>query len=397
MALRADEVVLKLKGESLKIVENYEVHSAILTQPAAFSLRLGHGGVLAELISRYPENTPFELFVNGRLLQTGFTDGLKAGGSDGSQVTFDGRDVLGKLVSAYAPADKAFSSLTYHDLVAKVLEEVGYKDFTLIGDDVANRKAITGTTIVELTPSEAIVTKRTTREAKAERLTSTTAGTKKVVHNSITMKVGGRWYEWLKTQLDRAGLFLWVSGDGVFILSVPNPAQRPAYQITRISRGEQGIGKVVDVDHERNVESRFTKMLVYGRGGGRRFGRQKIRGEFVDPEMAALFGGPDAKFITVHDNDIKSQKQAVHYARRRMAELNRDGWRLSYTMSGHSTEGADGNRAVWSPNTVVQVDDREIGVKGDFWIEDVSLRGNPQQTATLRLMRPGDCFFALDD
>ena len=135
MALPNDEVVLRLNGDSLRIVENYEVRSSILTQPAGFSIRLGHGGVIAELISRYPENTPFELFINERQLQSGYTDGLKTGGSGGSLVSYKGRDILGKLVSAYAPADKAFQNLTYFNLVDQVLTEVGLGGHLLIGSD----------------------------------------------------------------------------------------------------------------------------------------------------------------------------------------------------------------------------------------------------------------------
>lgn len=396
MPFERDEVVLRLAGESLRIVSGYEISSSILTQPAGFSIQLGHSGILATLLSRYPENTPFELFVNDRQCQTGFTDGCQTGSGGGSEATFKGRDVLGRLFSAYAPADKAFQNLTYFELVEKVLEEVGYQELLLIGDDAANRKAITGTTVVMLQAAELEVNKRADSLAAAERLGDGKEGTKKVVHKSITMKVGGRWYDWLKTQLDRAGLFLWATGEGAFMLSVPTPEQKAAYQIVRIRRGERGIGTVVSHQHERNVENRFTKMIVYGQGGGRKFGRSKVVGEFVDPEMSELFGGPDKKFITVHDNDIKTQKQAIHYARRRMAELNREGWNLSYTLSGHSTMGADGNRAIWSPNTVVEVDDRELGIQGNFWIERVSMRGGPETTTTLRLMRPGDCFFALE-
>src|SRR6266540_1463907 len=151
MALFEDDVVLTLGGEETRIVENYEVRSSILTQPAGFALRLGHGGVIDALARQVPPQTPFELRVNGQLLQTGYTDGLRTAGSGGTQITFDGRDAMGRLVSAYAPVDRSFSNLTYAELVKKILGEVGFNidgedeskpETLLFYDDTANRKAI---------------------------------------------------------------------------------------------------------------------------------------------------------------------------------------------------------------------------------------------------------------
>lgn len=392
MALPDDDVELRLGGDTLKIVENYEIRSAILTQPAGFALRLGHGGVLADLLSRYPNRTPFTLHVNGQQLQTGYTDAKASGGDEGSKVTLRGRDIMGALMSACAPADRSFSNLSYHRLVSDVLDAVGLREHLLIGTDAANRSAIAGKQIVETTPSELEVTKR----ANAEIVTDGKDNTRKSSERSITLKVGGKWFDFLKTQLDRAGLFLWASGEGAFILAVPTPFQKPAYQITRIQRGEQGLGKVVDHDFEDNVENRFTKMVVNGRGGGRKHGRTKHQGIFVDPEMVEIFGGEDRKILTVHDSDVKDLRQANHYARRQMSELNREGYRLAYTLAGHSTITRDGTRAIWTPNTVVEVNDRELNIEGNFWIEEVSMKGTPHRTTTVRLMRPSDMFFALE-
>lgn len=394
MALPVDEVVLTLAGDRIRIVENYEVRSSVLTQPAGFSLRLGHGGIAAELIARYPAQTPFQLHVNDRLVQTGWTDGLRTTGAGGTEVTYDGRDVLGRLVSAYAPADRSFSNLTFLDLNQRVLELSGYRDFTILSDDAANRKAISGTIITDLSAAEVEITRR--QGAPVGEVTGGTDGTKKTTFRSATLKVGKRWFEFLRTQNDRAGLFLWADGAGDFLLSVPTAAQTPAYRITRIRRGERGIGTVIDHSFQTSTVDRFTKLIVHGRGGGRVLGRNKIQAELVDPEMSAIFGGDDKKILPIHDNDVTSQAQALHLARRRMAELNRDGWRLSYRLSGHSTEGAGGGRALWTPNTVVSVDDREIGIAGDFWVEEVVLRSTPEKTAEVRLMRPQDLFFATE-
>ncbi len=402
MALFEDDVVLTLGGEETRIVENYEVRSSILTQPAGFSLRLGHGGVIDALARQVPPQTPFELRVNGQLLQTGYTDGLRTAGSGGTQITFDGRDAMGRLVSAYAPVDRSFSNLTYAELVKKILGEVGFTidgedeskpETLLFYDDTANRKAISGTKITTFTNAEI----ETTTRANQGTVTDEKANTKKTTYSNASVKVGRRWYEWLKTQLDRAGLFMWAAATGDFILTVPNASQAPAYRLTRARRGAPVLGKVTDHSFELNTTERYSKIIVYGRGGGQKTGRHKFSGEFIDSEMAELFGGQNAKIYPIHDNEVTNAQQAVHYARRRMAELNREGWSLTYTVSGHSTtDTADGRRAIWTPNTVVEVADDELGLYGNLWVEEVSLLGTPQRTTRLRLMRPRDLFFATE-
>jgi prophage tail gpP-like protein len=395
VALFKDEVVLTLNGESTRIVENSEVRSSILTQPAGFALRLGHGGVVADLLKRYPEQTPFQLRVNDTLVQTGYTDGDRTQGAGGTQVTFDGRDVMGKVVSAFAPSDKTYSNLTYRELTDRILREVGFdldNETLLFSDDVANRKAISGTVITKLTNSEVEVT---TRQEDGSQVTDSVAGTRKTTYRSSTVKVGKSYYEFLKTQLDRAGLFLWAAGEGHFVLSFPSPSQTPAYRISRVKRDERGLGNVVDHSFTRNTVQRYTKLIVHGRGGGRKVGRTKISGECIDPEMVERFGGENKKILPIHDNDIQTVKQAQHFARRRMAELNREGWQLSYVMSGLSTmQSANGARALWTPNTVVEVDDNELGIHGNFWVEEVQMKITPQSTTTVRLMRLSDMFFS---
>jgi prophage tail gpP-like protein len=394
MALLKDEVVLTLGGDALRITENYEIKAAILTQPAAFSIRLGHGGVVADLLKRYPENTPFQLSINDHQIQTGYTDGLATGGSGATQITFDGRDQLAEVIQSCVHRDRSFANITFRDLTAAVFDEIGVRDYTIISDNLANRRAITGTQTVQTKPAEIEIETFTKKEAEIRKVVQ---GTSKTTTKSENVKIGTRWYDWLKSHYDRAGLFLWTTGAGDYVLSAPNSNQEPAYRITRIRRGERGLGKVVTHHHRRNIAQRYTKVVVYGRGGGKGQGRTKTRGEFVNEEVARILGGEDRRVLTVHDNDCKSNKDCEYLARRRVAEMNRDGWSLLYTLAGHSTEALKGGgRAVWAQDTVVEVDDRELGIQGLFYIENVTFSRSPATTATVHLMRPTDMVFALE-
>ena len=80
-----------------------------------------------------------------------------------------------------------------------------------------------------------------------------------------------------------------------------------------------------------------------------------------------------------------------------MAESRRAGFNLTYTVAGHTfpTLGT-GERGVWTPDTVVDVDDDEFGLYGSFYVEQVGFRRQPQTTTELTLLRPADLVFAED-
>ena len=52
-----------------------------------------------------------------------------------------------------------------------------------------------------------------------------------------------------------------------------------------------------------------------------------------------------------------------------------------------------GVRAVWTPNTVVDVQDEEFGLFGPWYLSSVTMRRGPETTTELTLMRPEDCVF----
>jgi len=77
------------------------------------------------------------------------------------------------------------------------------------------------------------------------------------------------------------------------------------------------------------------------------------------------------------------------------ADDRRDSWNLSYAVSGHTVPALNGrtvnDRAVWSPDTTVQVDDDEYGIYGTFYISDVQYQRDGSGTRTmLTLIDPAD-------
>jgi prophage tail gpP-like protein len=77
-----------------------------------------------------------------------------------------------------------------------------------------------------------------------------------------------------------------------------------------------------------------------------------------------------------------------------MAESRRQGWRLSYTVAGHTAGCPLGGRVNWAPDTLIEVNDERLGIREEvFWVESVTFNGSPQSTTTIELMRPRDLIF----
>lgn len=372
-----DTVRLRLGTEDVVIATSYEVRISVLTQPAAFSLKLGHGDVAKEIIRRYPAKTPFALYINKALQFTGETDGYEVSGDGGAtEVTIKGRDSLAPLHDAYVSADQSHDNATYADIVIESLTQVGLTN-TLIFSNEANRKAVTGVNVRQIVDPN----------SEAKDPVVATEITKKV----IQAKVGERRYEFLKRQLDRAGLFLWAGADGQFILSEPNANQVPTYRILRQRGLDRDAVNATRAHYKNETTGRYSEAIIYGRGGGKKFGRQKSRGAFVDEEM---FDMGYRRPLVHRDVNVTNDRQAEFYARRVLAETRRAGWQLIYTMAGHTVECLQGGRAVWAPDTCVDVQDDEFGLKGTYWIESVVHKRGPETTTEITLMRPDDLIFA---
>lgn len=379
-----DRVVVRLNGEETKICESYEVHMGVLTQPSRFSVRIGHSGTIKELLKSYPNGTKFELLVHDgeryRLQFTGAVSARSAGGY-ASTATLKGRDGLADLMNNHAPADKSYAGASYFDLVSKVFTDAGVTDLTLFDESDNDRKTKTGS-------SAANGSEKVKSDVKKK-------GKKLLVHPP-TIKAGEEYFHFLKEHLDRVGLFLFAAADGAIVLSSPDREQPPLYQAINRRDGDPSVpGTVVDFQFDDDATDRFAECTVYGRGGGKNAGRTKAKSTIPDEEMGAT--GFLNRLVKI-DHRVSSPDEAEFYARRAISESRRRGWRLEYTLAGHTTASKfGGKRIVWARDTVVNVIDEELGFTEDMFVESVTLLGTKASTQTvIRLMRLEDLRF-LDD
>lgn len=399
-----DVVKVRLGDQDILITESYEVKTSILQQPSAFSLRLGSNDLAIDILNLAIPGTPFELSINGRLLQTGIIDFRGVPSAKSTDVEIRGRDWLSVLVDSYVPEDQEFAQKSYYDLTRKVLDLAGLTEakghFLQILNDT-NRRLLTGSSLV---PREGT-------EVATELFTGALGGTGNLVFQTPKTKTGERYWDFLQRQYKLAGLFLWASPDKTIVLAAPNANQPPSYSLFR-ARARPGASEnsnILDCSWRDDTTMRHSECRVFGRSGGGKKGIETCDGVFVDPDFEPLGQGqglaPSTAFnpqyklnktIVIHDADVKNREQCEFVARRIISEERRAGWQLEYTVAGHTvfSESADNQTATWGPDTVVQVDDEELGMHGQFYLEACTYSRTPQTTTKLTLMRTTDLLFA---
>lgn len=378
-------VDITIAGYKLERVTEYSVTKGVLTQPAAFSFRIGSSlqfQPVSTLLAAVPPGTEFQLDIAGIPQFFGRIDGytVRGSGSGGTVIEIRGRDDMAQLVDSYVTSERSYENLSFRELTQAVLDEVvGPGKSTLFFSNDANRDATAGA--------------KSKGKGKASATIDDDGNTRK----TFQAKLGMSWLSGLlKPQLDRGGLFLHALGTerNAFVLASPNVTQTPFYQI--IHDRSKPYAQVKSFTYKNEPTARYSRCEVWGRRGGGDEARSAVLGFYEDPEMVAL---GFTKVLTIKDAKCTTVAQAEYLARRKIAEARRATWNLTYTVGGHTTVGLDGSKepVVWIPDTMVQVNDAELGLQGVFYLENVSHQGTPEKTTTLTLMRPEDVVFGESD
>lgn len=394
-----DRVTLTLAGETVLLATTYEIVQSIIAQPSAFALRMGSDDEARRLKDKYPPGTPFALAIDGVTQFTGVTDGyVLSGATGGTQVNVRGRDTLAFLHGARARSDRSFSDITYSELVEQVLKIADpAKSWNLLYSNAANRKAVSkapSTGEQQVTTAQDAAVGALPGETITEELAQdATARAPSQQARTLRIKAGQPWYAWLKAELDRAGLMLWADANGNFVLSAPDTTQPASVRIYRKRGATRNLVTVVSATYRNETTERFSECIVHMRRGGGAEPRARGFGSYVDTEMGAWgFDRP----LVVADAKCKTLAQADILARRKIAESRRQQRVLQYTVAGHTTEGLAGGRVIWTPDTVVEVDDDEFGLHSLFYVESVTKSRNPETRTELTLLHVEDVIYGED-
>lgn len=385
----ADAVAIKLaKDPNVRIVERYSFHSTIFQQPTAFSLTLSGGHGAADVLKRYPPGPSqgvCALYIGKYRQFTGEIDAVNASGdANRTNVEIAGRDLMARLHDTDITGERSFDNATYRELFEAAIGDVGLGHKIVEISNTANRAVrIIGSKGGKKGPkvkNEPV----TVDEVK----TSPSGGGQRVV---VTAKMGEAWLHFLERQFNKVGLFPWTDCYGNFILSRPNGEQEPIFHFFR-KRGQlASIANVKSFRFTNDTKLRFSEVVTFARNLGRTQGHNHTHGDFIDKEMQAL--GFDRRRV-YREQNVTSEEEARFYARRKIAEANRASWKLEYTISGHSAPLIDDLdlRGIIVPDCVARVDDDELNIHENLYIESVLYRAPPRETV-VTMMRPQDLVF----
>lgn len=401
-----EEVRLVINGEEITgIYQKYHIHIDVFRQPGSFNLTLGDGSSVKELLQRFKKGHKFELWMGPTQIMTGFIDGRRAHGTP-SVVTFTGRDACMVFTDNSVKAKRAFQNETYFELTQKVMEEVNSEAELLASNEKARQKfsgvnakeskpprlATEYEVIPSLLVSTQVLFDTTAASATARTITLEQGRT---VRHIVSADVGKEWWTFLQEQYKKIGLFLWATAEGDFVISEPNPNQEASYRLLRRRGENRNSVNVIDADYEDGEAGAHAIFICYGKTGRGKNGRLTCRGEVRDESLIAL--GYDTVDV-FEDDRVTSNKEAEFAARRRMAEERRRNFRLTYTVAGHRVLASQGRaRAIWCPDTVVDVEDDEYGINDSFYLHGVSFDRDRKTTTKLHLCRKEDMVFAEEE
>lgn len=399
-----DRFRLLVSGQECPIVHDYSASAGVFRVPSEFDMTVGHSGLLTELIHGYSEFTPFDLYVNDVRVMQGEIDELDAVSGAGTLLKVSGRDRLKRLVDSEISSDETVSEVSFADITELALARVGLGDVSLVSSNLANRKAVTGTSkIKELVPPA-----QDTSDTEIEQTVQTRT---KTVHHSLALQTGNTYWDFLLQQYQRGGLFLWADSFGGFVLGQPNGKQPPLYRLVYRRDGKGGESGDVNVlgrpFFKRSAIPRYSEYHVMGRRGSGANGRGQAYSRQIDPEIVALLnpnpadradGGKIKKVKTFVDPKVKTPAQAAFLALRKMAEARRRSLTLRYPIVGHTLPAiTGGGRLVVQPDTVVHLVDEDLGIDGPMYIADCKYSRLPQSGTLLEIMRCEDLLFGEED
>ena len=379
-----DQVTLKLgyaTDNTIAIAENYEVRLGVFEQPSSFSLRVGDGDQAREILKKYPKGSPFQLLIGGQPQFSGYTDGFSGDdGSGATEITFEGRDILAPLCDDEIDKEESFEGHTHLELAQKAIARLKLlKPFeadppSVLSSNTSNRRRLTGANVVAL-------------EDDSEKQLLELAGSQGDEYPIVRTKLAERMIRLLQRHFDSVGLFMWADAFGDIVVGAPNTKQPPLWRIER-RRGATPTSSVRRAHHRDSYKERYSEVVIFGKSTGHKYARTTVSGGFVDQELVKA--GIIKKRV-LRDVNVTSVAHAQHLAKKELASFRRKAWKLEYTVSGHSapcllTGGQ--TRAVWAPDTMVDVFDDEYGLSGSYWIEQVIHRRNPKTTTTLTLLPP---------
>ena len=382
---------------------HYSFNSNFLTPTDAFSFTIGAERIDDKTKAALTVGARAALYINGNVQADGYIDAITiaASSDSGTEFTIEGRDRLSRAVDSCADPRKTYKAA---QTILQVLQDI-FGPFGWLSED---------SFALDNADNVGIMAGHTRGEKSSKSKKHFGEIIKSVKIHQLRPHNGEGAFAFASRLTQRHGLWIWCSADGEqLVISKPDFDQDPLYKLRR-RRGFET--NVLSGSVKFDGSSQPSVVIADGFSGGGEFGKSRMvayavnpyfgvdNDGFVLPEvLAAVKPYPDAQQITLttqpfprrtpeetarplfmHDDESHTPEQLANFVRREMSTLMHRSLVAHYTVVGHTQDGA-----VWSVDTVVDVDDEVAGLKERMYVLGRTFAKSRQggTTTSLELVR----------
>ncbi len=416
------QVLLVSSGYQLREWSEYSINSNYMTPTDGWSMAIAVDRLPAQARVGLSPGSEVKLISNGEIILRGYIDARKpkVSRSEGTIWHITGRDILSPVVDAsVSPKFRLKVGMTLYDALVQLFEPFYIKVIAdadaydvLVGGTVTRRRAVPQPMYASIIdPLKPLTIDQNNR---AQQLNPTPV---KYVPYTVTIKAGGRQkrvgkcrkidtgdlkphsgegtFEFANRLCHRFGLMLHLSpflADDAVYCTAPNFTQDSVGTIARFRGAERAAySNILDGEPEEDVSEQPSFIYAEGVGGGKEFGKSKlkafIRNPFItvpgfDPiaDLQKQFPGvrevstanypitpisiPYARGLYLHDEDARNEKELEQFLKMELAKRTRKSLTAKYTVAGHlNPQGVP-----WQPDTVVDVIDEPCDFRERLWV-----------------------------
>lgn len=348
----SDVVYLLVNGKRIERFTSYDIDADMYVADDAFTLELARPEV------RIKTGMECSLYVNDTLELTGIIDKVVPSyDKSGRKLTVTGRDLMGWLVDAHAEEFITLQNYKIKALTERMLRKAPKEFFKLSTVQYA----------------ENVVGRLKSKAAKVALFDTTTPLSQ--IEPGMTV------FDVLSQYGKSKGMLFYALPDGTFVFGKPKESGAPAFSLT--NRADGTGNNVLAGELSDDISKRYSQVTVVG---------QKQGQDLFSPSQNNVEAtATDATFPFYKPFVLKDEyggDQPKQHARLALEKMRHDGFRLSYTVQGHSQGSKN-----WSINELCRVkdEDPDFSLDGEYLIYGRTFsKSKDKGTITkLRLGLPG--------
>ena len=330
-----DKIELRVSGIKIENFLRYRVEGDLYTADHAFSFDVANPEI------QLTTGMPVELRINGNKELTGIIDRRNPRYEKvelGRQLTLEGRDLMGLLVDSYCEQFLTLKGTTLKTLAQTLFQNIDKRFRNIM--TVVYQENVAGVLL--------------THQRKVSSVNGLALSDTPQAYSQI--EPGMTIFEVLKEYAQSRGMMFFCDNDGTFTFGRPKASGQPLFNLTTTLSGNGN--NVIEGELDENISHRYSRVTVAGQQQGTdSTTATAINTKAVVSDSTFPFYKP---FVKQNNNDRYSPKLQ---ARMLMEKMKADGFKLSYTVAGHSQNGHN-----WKINELVRIKDEALGVNGTYLI-----------------------------